>query len=147
MILSRLFSWRIPYNSQYPALVFNPNLHLVILALFQNWVFVRSFKYCYYVCCWVVYFLSLIYVRVQCCLLFVLNRKKMIISRTTDLHTRIAELGVAFQHCEFFFQFSKKHFWKKNCSPFFHFFFQFYFRKQVEIVHENPADNPEVRYI
>ena len=44
----------------------------------------------------------------------------------------IAELGVAFQHYDFFLQFSKKYFWKKM----FNFFtlikndFQFYFRKE-----------------
>ena len=34
------------------------------------------------------------------------------------LNTRIAKVGVAFQHCKFFFQFFKKHF--------FHIFFTFF---------------------
>ena len=46
----------------------------------------------------------------------------------------IAELGVAFQHCNFFFNFSKNISGKK-CGffpPFFTLLFQFYFRKEGE---------------
>ena len=33
---------------------------------------------------------------------------------TDNINTRISEVGVAFQHCTFFFSIKKKHFWKKN---------------------------------
>ena len=53
-------------------------------------------------------------------------------------NTRIAEVGVAFQHCKFFFQFFKKHFWKKNLKKtFFHLFYSNFFNiiseKKVKI--------------
>ena len=56
--------------------------------------------------------------------------------RTTDLHTRIAELGVVWRHCGFFFQFLKKSvflgkfFLKK--SHFFQFFFpKMFFKNSI----------------
>ena len=53
--------------------------------------------------------------------------------RSTDLHTRIAELGVVLHHSKFFFlifqkTFLEKKIEKKNCSPFLLKLFQFYLK-------------------
>ena len=48
-------------------------------------------------------------------------------ARLSLLNTRIAEVGVAFQHCTFFFQFFKKTFLEKKFEFFFHLFHSYFF--------------------
>ena len=47
---------------------------------------------------------------------------------------RFIAMGVAFQHCNFFFNFSKNMFGKKNCSPFYSNFFSIISEKEVKII-------------
>ena len=49
------------------------------------------------------------------------------------LHSAIAEMGVAFQHCNFFFQFFKKYNRKKIFNLFYSNFFSIISEKEVKI--------------
>ena len=67
--------------------------------------------------------------------------------RSTDLHTRIAELGVVLHHCEFFFFtfFTQFYSRKKGENIFFsNFFSKMFFEKLNYFLGQCPAENVDL---